>query len=98
MRTITTARDVWTRRHAYEYWYGLNSRVDPDDGVIMLPVVSPSGRLEIGARRRTSAKRQCNAIKRQFRTRSRAPILRSMQITPEDPIWREWLGPVAVDP
>lgn len=23
MRTITTARDVWTRRHAYEDWYGV---------------------------------------------------------------------------
>ncbi|WP_327097104.1 hypothetical protein OIE68_45820 [Nocardia vinacea] len=38
MGTIIAARDVWTRCHTYEYWFGLASRVDPDDGRIMLPV------------------------------------------------------------
>jgi len=81
MVTITTpALDVWARRNMYEYWFGLSSRVDPDDGVIMLPVgygadtevlsIKP----ELGAR-----------LRRTLPDRYSAPIIAS---TITDPITR----------
>jgi hypothetical protein len=81
MGTITTpALDIWTRRNTYDYQFGLNSRVDPDDGIIMLPVgygantEALSTNPEVGAR-----------LRRTLPDRLSAPIIAS---TITDPITR----------